>query len=360
VTRRIALLAAALSFVMPCAAQARVPAKFFGTMWDGDIAQTAPAASQDREWQRMNTTGVRTARAAFLWSRIEPERGEYNFESTDQLVGLAAANGVELLPTVLYAPRWARYNRNNAVSPPKRPADYSRIMGALIRRYGPDGTFWGDNQYLPRVPLRYWQIWNEPHLPYQWDPPGHRDWARDYGALLRSAYRTIHRADPGAHVVLAGLTNRSYVYLNHLYQRGHIRGAYDVAALHPYTTQPSGAVYLAQRFRTVMAHNGDASKPLWITELGLPASRGRFKSDSELQTSDRGMAQFLSRSFKAIAAARANRASRVDRVYWYTWASAYCCEQFGYSGLLRYDGEEGKLSAKPALAALRAVIRRLG
>ena len=77
VARRIVRTLAVLSFVMSAAApaaHARVPAKFFGTMWDGDIAQTAPEEIQAREWERMRTTGVRASRAAFLWSSIEPER----------------------------------------------------------------------------------------------------------------------------------------------------------------------------------------------------------------------------------------------------------------------------------------------
>jgi hypothetical protein len=347
-----------LSGAAPAAAQARVPATFFGTMWDGAIAQTAPQATQDREWERMATTGVRAGRATFEWVNIEPERGKYDFTTSDRLVRLAATHDVELLPVVLYAPRWARENRTNFVSPPKRPADYARLMGTLVRRYGPDGSFWAANPKLPRRPLRAWHVWNEPHLDFQWDGRAGDDWAKDYGRLLRYAYRAVHRADPGARVVLAGLTNRSYVNLNHLYRRGHIRGSFDVAALHPYTTEPSGVVHLIRRFRAVMAHNGDARKPLWITELGLPASRGRFRTKSDLQTTDRGMARFLSRSYKAIAAARAKPATRVERAYWYTWASVYCCEQFRFSGLLHYD-EDGGVRAMPALRALRATVRAL-
>jgi len=349
----------ALSLVVPAAAQARAPASFFGTMWDGEIAHNASEEIQDREWARMNETGVRSSRATFEWVRIEPRRGDYDFASSDRLVRLAARNGVELLPVVIYAPRWARESRGDFASPPRRPADYARFMAKLIRRYGPDGTFWAANSDLPERPLRAWQIWNEPHLPFQWTAQRGDDWAHDYGALLRSAHRAVHRADAGARVVLAGLSNRSYVYLAHLYRRGRIRGAFDVAALHPYTVQPSGVVHLIGRFRDVMRRNGDVRTALWITELGLPASRGKFASDNWLQTTDRGMARFLSRSLKAVVDARDDPATRVDRAYWYTWASVYCCEQFRFSGLLQYDNND-RLEPKPALRSLRAAIRTLG
>ena len=360
-TRRRFALALSALIVLLCApsAQARVPESFFGTMWDGEITHNASDATQNREWDRMADTGVRSARSTFEWIKIQPTRNRYDFSSSDHLVRLAATNGVELLPVVLYAPRWARQRPPNYASPPNRPAEYSRFMGKLIRRYGPDGAFWEENPELPRRPIRAWQIWNEPHLPFQWDRWSHDDWARDYGALLRSAYRAVHRADPGARVVLSGLTNRSYVYLEELYRRGRIRGSFDVAALHPYTIKSSGVVHLTRRFREVMARHGDSRKPLWITELGLPASRGRFRSQNWLQTTDRGMARFLSRSYKALAAARGRSGTRVDRAYWYTWASLYCCEQFRFSGLLQYDNKEG-VKPKPALRALSAAVKTLG
>jgi hypothetical protein len=349
----------ALSLAVPAAAQARVPASFFGTMWDGEIVNNASEPVQDREWARMAETGVRSSRATFEWVKIEPRRGRYDFTSSDRLVGLASRHGVELLPVVIYAPRWARERRGNFASPPRDPADYTRFLAKLIRRYGPAGSFWDENPELPRRPLRAWQIWNEPHLAFQWDGRPGDDWAREYGGLLRASHRAVRRADPGARVVLAGLSNRSYVYLNHLYRRGRVRGAFDVAALHPYTVDPDGVVHLIRRFRQVMTRNGARRTPLWITELGLPASRGRFRSDSWLQTTDRGMARFLSRAYKAIAAARDDPATRVDRAYWYTWASIYCCEQFRFSGLLQYDNKEG-VEPKPALRSLRAAIRKLG
>jgi len=359
--RLVAVVAAAIGLmnVFASAALARVPATFFGTMWDGEIAKNAPDATQDQEWKRMADTGVRATRAPFEWVRIQPKRDKFDFTTSDRTVRLAAAHGVELLPVVIYAPKWARLHRRAFASPPRDPADYARFMSKLIRRYGPAGTFWDEHPELPRRPIRAWQIWNEPHLPFQWEVGRREDWASGYGRLLRASYRGVQRADAGAQVVLAGLTNRSYVYLNHLYRRGHIRGSFDVAALHPYTVEPSGVVHLVRRFRQVMAHNRDARTPLWITELGLPASRGRFKSDSLLQTTDRGMARFLSRSYKALAAARSDPDTRVDRAYWYTWASVYCCEQFRFSGLLQYDNKE-RTEPRPALRSMRAAVRTLG
>ena len=69
---------------------------------------------------------------------------------------------------VTAAPRWARKYPGKAGSPPKRVADYTAYLSALAKRYGPKGTFWSENPTVPKRPIREWQIWNEPNLPYQW------------------------------------------------------------------------------------------------------------------------------------------------------------------------------------------------
>jgi hypothetical protein len=148
--------------------------------------------------------------------------------------------------------------------------------------------------------------------------------------------------------VLGGVTNESWKYLQHMYDRGKVKGAFDVAALHPYTSKPDGVITLVKRFRIVMRRNGDGAKPLWITELGLPASKGRIKDDNKLQTTDAGMASYLYRAFKLLVKNQRSSLANVQRVYWYTWASTYCCEQFRFSGLLKYDGKQ-TVTPMPAL-----------
>jgi hypothetical protein len=352
----VAILALAL---LPAASQAAVPATFFGANWDAEISKDAPAAVQEREWERMSQTGVRTTRAAFEWVKIETEPDEYDFTVSDRVVRMAAMNDVEVLPVVMYAPPWEREQRGNFSSPPKNPKHYARFLDELVKRYGGNGSFWVENPQLPWKPIRYWQVWNEPHLPYQWDGLKRDDWARDYGRLLRLSYKAVHDRDARAKVVLAGLTNKSWTFLDALYKRGDIRRSFDVAALHPYTRTARGVVTLTKRFRRVMRRHRDGRRPIWITELGLPASRGRHDSDSLLQTDDQGMAEFLSSSYKAVARARRGRAAVVDRVYWYTWASVYCCTQFRFTGLLQYDNRE-TVEPKPAFGAYAGAVQSLG
>jgi hypothetical protein len=158
--------------------------------------------------------------------------------------------------------------------------------------------------------------------------------------------------------VLAGLANTSWKFLSRLYRKGRIKGSFDIAALHPYTAYSRGITTLSRRFRDVMRDRGDGRKPLWITELGLPAAEGRTDSDNFLQTTDRGMARFLEASYKRIAAGRRSRRAGAGRAYWYTWASSYTGDLFRYTGLLHYDPASGQMDAKPAFRTYRRSAQR--
>jgi hypothetical protein len=189
------------------------------------------------------------------------------------------------------------------------------------------------------MPIHAWQIWNEPHLQYQWTIDGREDWAVRYSALVRASYTALHQADRHAKLVLAGLANNSPALLGHLYRYG-IRGYFDVAALHPYTSKAKGVLVLTRRARGIMNRNGGQHAEIWITELGLPASKGRADSQNSLQTDDQGMARFLDGAYKGLA--QEQRRLGVTRAYWYTWASSYGADAgpaiFDFSGLFAWDG----------------------
>ena len=158
-----------------------------------------------------------------------------------------------MLPIVFYAPPWARAYRNRFTSPPKNRSDYVTYLAALVERYGPDGTFWTDHPELPKRPLREWQIWNEPHLPAYWDAPekGPYGYARSYPLLLRSSYNIVKSLDPGAKIVLAGITQRAWEEIEILYQHG-IKPYFDVAALQIFPQTVKRAVKATRFFRDAM------------------------------------------------------------------------------------------------------------
>lgn len=357
-TAAATLVVAFFAAAAPASAQRDVPQNFYGVNYDADIVARAPDELHDQQFARQASAGVESTRFVFSWSRMQSTKGGMpDWNVTDPYVRYAATHGIELLPVVLEAPRWARENPRSYHSPPKDPRDMAEFMKLLIARYGENGSYWVLNPGIPKRPLRTWQIWNEPHLRFQWDT--RKPWAPAYGRQLRAAYKAIKRADPGATVVMAAMSNESWKYLAEVYDKGRVRGFYDVAAMHPYTRRPDGVIALARRYRTVMRRNRDSRKALWITELGLPASRGKEKSKNVLQTTDSGMADFLTTSVEKLIANQDARNVRVSRVYWYTWASVYCCgDIFRYTGLRQYSPRDQTLRDKPAYAAFVESARR--
>jgi hypothetical protein len=357
----VAALAVALLVVSAApaaAAKRKVPQNFYGVNWDRDIAKPAvPDATVEAQFDAMAEIGVETVRTNFYWAIAQPEPGAaFDHAYTDRIVRVAAARRVAVLPVVIVAPAWAR-DDHGEFAPPRDPQQYAAYLTALIGRYGPEGTFWSEHPDLPRRPIRHWQMWNEPHLEFQWTVAEDEDYAVRYGELLRTSYAAVKAADPGGKVVLAGLANQSWKILSRLYRKGRIKGHFDVAALHPYTVYPRGITTLSRRFRNVLRDRGDRRKPMWITELGLPAARGRSDSPNFLQTTDRGMARFLEASYTRLAKTRRSRRVGVARTYWYTWASPYSGELFEYSGLFEYKPDSGDMTAKPAFRTYRRSAR---
>jgi hypothetical protein len=351
--RRAIAIVVAGTLLLAASAEA-APPRFYGVVYDRDVIG-ASAAVQDQQFALMRKTGVRTVRRVFSWDQAQPVQGQApNFADTDALVARAARNDIEVLPIVMYAPAWARKNPGDGASPPRDPADYVAFLNALVARYGPAGSFWSEHPDVPKRPLRTWQIWNEPQLPYQW---GDANWEAGYGRLLRAAHAALKKADPRCTVVLAGATNFAWDALESLYKKGGIKGQFDVAALHPYTGSAGRVVKVAQLFRAVLRRHGDGKKPVWITELAWPASKGRVPAPNglaALPTTDAGMATRLTRGYRLLA-----RTHVVQRAYWYTWASAYRKRDgiFDFTGLERYDPQSGSFRATKALRAFRRVAR---
>ena len=361
-TRPLAVLAAlaVVLAVAPAAASARtVPQGFFGVMYDHGI-EGASDEAQDTAWDQMASSGVETVRTVFDWSAAQP-RGkgtEFDFSRTDGVVRRAALRNLDVLPVVMYSPKWARAYRNRFTSPPKNRSDYVTYLAALIGRYGPSGTFWTDHPELPVHPVREWQIWNEPHLPAYWDAPekGPYGYARSYPRMLRASHNVLKSLDPGGKIVMAGITQRAWEEIEVLYQHG-IKPYFDVAALQIFPQTVKRAVKATKFFHDAMKRRRDGRKPIYLTEITWPASKGRTKGIKyQRQETPRGMATKLSQMYRAMIVRR--RALRVGKVFWYTWSSPYGRggSIFDYAGLQRYAN--GGFTAQPALGAYQRSARR--
>jgi hypothetical protein len=367
----VACAAAAFALVASSAepAQARVPYGFVGTMADGPLFD--PAVDLHGQIDTMARTGVESLRVAADWRVAQPyasfadvppgETARFrdeggvptDYAQLDAVVANATEQRIRVLPVVVGAPQWAARTPGEPATSPSDPAPYARFVAALARRYGPGGSFWAEHPRLPATPLREWQIWNEPSLREFWHE---RPWARGYVALLRAARTQLLVVDPGARVILAGLPNRSWTALASIYRAGG-RGQFDAVALHPFTATVAGVVEILQRGRKVMARNGDARKPLLVTELSWASAAGKTEWKYGIEVTERGQAARLRQAYAALAARR--RILRIERVYWYTWLTQDRDPRypFDYAGLARLTG--GQILRKPAFQALRDTALRL-
>lgn len=367
----VALALLGMTLPGPAAAAPRVPPGFLGMMADGPLFD--PRVDLDAELGAMAGARVGAVRVAIYWDTAQPYASAADvppdqaarftdvggvptdFAAPDRFVAAAARRGFALLPVVLRTPVWARRRpalSNSAPTAAARAA-YGRFLAALVRRYGPRGSFWAANPTLPRRPIRRWQVWNE--------PAGVRDWAEQpgvpaYVALLREAHGAIKSADPRAQVVLAGLVGRSWEQLERIYRRGGRRW-FDATAVHPFSARPANVLKLARLARGVMRRHGDARAPLLITELSWPSSKGRIPRRYGFEQTERGQAARLRSALLELAAAR--RALHIPAVFWSTWISydrdpAY---PFDYAGLRRL--EDDRVVRKPAFFAWQRVAREL-
>jgi hypothetical protein len=351
-----------------------VPARFVGMDADGPMVTPVDDINLAQQFNTMVASGVESVRFPLDWATAQPyatwadvpaagagrfQNGSHgtptDFATTDELVGLAAERGLTLLPTVLYAPPWdAGSNRTGGLAPPAKPVPYADFLTTLIDRYGPRGTFWAANPRIPKDPIRMWQIWNEPNLTLYWPAP----FASRYVALLRAAHTAIKRADPGAKVVLAGLTNYAWTALHQIDTQPGARRLFDVLAVHPYSSDPAKVITFMELFHRAAARDGLARLPLLATEFGFPSALGQSAGGFDWDTTEAGEARELAQLIPMMAALRTQL--NLVGIYYYTWIGDEYrgASPWAFAGLLRYR-TGGKIVAKPALASFKRVALEL-
>jgi polysaccharide biosynthesis protein PslG len=363
----VAVLIAVLAAVPASAAKREVPRGWLGMVADGPLMEGA-AGTPEAEWDLLAQSGAESVRMAFRWPALQPEAGTApNLAATDALVLAAARRGLRLLPVVEGTPTWAALHPSKGhASPPHKVSTYTRLLRILVRRYGPTGSLWAEHPEVPRLPIRDWQVWNEPSGGNGVDDPSvfwQKDgpWADDYVALLKAAHTAVRAADPSARILLGGLVGRSWEALALLYDAG--AGPYfERVALHPYTGDPHDVDKILQYCRTEMAKHGDAKVPFVLTEFGWPS----FNSDEYKRLGAKKIARYQAQwAQTAIAELTYERIKlRIASIFWFTWVShdTSAGDAFDYAGLTRLT-PGGKVVAKPSLKvfsrwALKARYRR--
>jgi hypothetical protein len=330
-----------------------LPRDFIGIVAEDALAAQPP--ERRRIFRRLRAAGVRLVRQTFDWSLVERAPGRYDLAALDAYVSAAAAARIEVLPVLFNPPPFRssapRRGAGRAAYPPKRPASLGRFAATLARRYGHRGSLWRARPRLPRVPIRAWQVWNEPNLPIYWgghpDPPA-------YARLLAATARALKAVDPHAEVVSAGLAESRLgmpfeQFVRELYDAG-AADSLDTFALHPYAADADAALSAVERTRELLGEL-DPDAPIWVTELGWASGGPR----SPFTVGERGQAACIGSVLGDLIDGR--RELGLRGVVYFNWRDALPYpgghDFFGlHTGLLRRNG-----TPKPAFHSFAAAAR---
>jgi hypothetical protein len=299
----------------------------------------------------MDDAGVGIYRTLFHFSLAKPhQNGIYDWTELDKLVGRTAAHDIQLLPLLFGTPKWIS---PHAAVPPiysaSARAAWSRLLSQMTNRYGPRGAYWRLHPLAHYHPITAWQIWNEPNSSSFW---GSNPNPTQYAQLVALSADAIHRVDPHATIVSAGLvanpeglhTIPGPEYLAALSSQPAARAAIDKYGYHPYAENAPGVRDALLAAREALAAN-DPGAPIWVTEVGWGSD---FLLGNILLKTPEGQAQALRSTFSMIL--RKRKRFGVQRALWYYWRDQpdpFClwCRS---AGLLEPDH-----STKPAYAAFR-------
>ena len=192
------------------AAQA-LPANFWGAVPQSVLSK--------EQLERVHRGGVKSERIGILWGTVQPTQGgPFEWGSVDSQVENAALAGINVLPFLAGIPTYAVPAVNvvgggGEKAPANLPVTgaartgWANFLTAVVGRYGPNGSFWAEHPSVPKEPIRFWQIYNEPNFKYFIRNPN----PTEYGKLVAQSSTVLKAADPGAKVVLAGLFARPKV-----------------------------------------------------------------------------------------------------------------------------------------------------
>lgn len=219
-------------------------------------------------------SGFSFARQEFSWAEIEPQQGQYNWDTYDAIVNAMSSEGVSVIGFIRDAPEWAVSGSlvESARRPPSDPATLQAFMNALTSRYGDD---------LPFV-----QVWDKPNLASEWG--GRPATGAEFEVYLAAAFYGAREGNPEIRIITPELAQESDVpegltdleFLHSLYDAG-AENVFDVVGirLDGGTASPDDRIVSADRqnisrgvlFRELMVERGDGETPVWATTYGWAA-----------------------------------------------------------------------------------------
>jgi len=230
--------------------------------------------------------GIRWARSHkhFVWGLLEPERGEYDWRTTDGFVHNHQDYNFAVIALIQPFAEWdqANWGPVPAGTSPivfeselgrsrRKPYDmdaYRRFVSALVERYDGDGV---DDMPGLKYPIKHWEACNEPSLQTGF-------WisfegsSEDYLEVLKATYEAVKEADPEAKVLQGGMAagqqmDTLFSFWEPILEKGS--QYFDIANIHTVGTH---AELLIPELREFLSKYG-VDKPIWVTEAEYYVAR---------------------------------------------------------------------------------------
>jgi len=240
----------------------------------------------DRDLSKIASTGFGWQKSLFQWRRIEPRKGEFDWENAERLVKASNAAGIKVIARVDFQPDWTRADGADH-GPPDRYEDFGDFIYALADHFRPDS---------PYGTIHAIELWNEPNLDRDWGGATiNRHAAEDYVRLLCIGHEAAKRASRDIVTISAGLSPTGTsngramddtTYTQWMYDAG-AKGCFDVLGVHGagykappwigpqelgadtnWGGHPSFGFRRIEQLRDIMVRNGDGDRQVWLTEFG--------------------------------------------------------------------------------------------
>lgn len=257
------------------------------------LEQEVEPEKRERQVQMIAEAGFHWIRQQFTWQDIEIEhKGNFvdrragrdlnldgvvdaseevsTWEKYDDIVRLTGEYGLEIIARLSTPPAWSQPpGTTNGFAPPADFQDYVDFATTVATRY--------------QGRIHHYQVWNEPNLYPEWGDQTVN--AEAYTDLLCRTYTALKAVDPdivvitgaiGPTIDLSGTNAYDLLYLQRMYQAG-AGDCFDVLSVQGYglwsgpTDRRLRQVTInfprQEWLRDMMVANGDADKPIWISEV---------------------------------------------------------------------------------------------
>lgn len=268
------------------------------------LQQEVEPEKRARSLDLIHEAGIKFIRQEFTWEDIEIHgKGDFidrrndpagvdAWAKYDQIVDLAGDRDIQIIARLSNPPSWSRAAGDDlgTNAPPDDLNDFGDFAATVAERY--------------RGKIRYYQVWNEPNGNEEWGLQNVNPEA--FTELLCLAHDRIKAVDPSAVVLAGALTPtvandgrhmNDLIFLQRMYNAG-AADCLDVFSAQGYglwsgptdqRLRPTVINYPHSLFlRDLMVRNGDAEKPIWISEMawnavpeGIPPNFGRVTEEQQ-------------------------------------------------------------------------------